>query len=675
MAQGEVVRVRRVYKAYTNFVHKSAISTQYFLRMGLCSRPAPACAPGDSGRRRNHLPLHFGPGVKLLMESFGAHYFQRRQAWRSGLTLRLRLLVQWAQKHGLLEPASAARIADMQRRLESDAVSVAFIGEMSRGKSELINAVFFGNIGARLLPVGPGRTTMCPIEIASDTRQPPSLRLLPIETRADPRALAAWHAEPQAWVQLDFPADDPEQRAAALDRTTWTVTDAAGSASGHVPRWRHATLNLSHPLLDRGMRIFDTPGLNALGAEPELTLDLLPQCDVIAFVLSADAGVTASDMAIWHDHLALGTAAGRELLVVINKADTQGDPLSPPHATETQLHRQRQDVARLLNIAPQRVLTVSARQGLEAKIRGDAALRDRSGLPLLEQALAEVLFVDRQRAWSQALGTDLARTQEEMHSLLEGRRQEIKREKSLLVHGEHPLPQALGGGLPIAQSQTPGRDGQAARIRAMQSIVYKLLQKIRRVLAMPSLDAAISQLGKDLHRTEEIAGVRQAYETVRRSVVSQWEPLQQRAEDMAQVFAAWSSEAVGPSGVPLRAPARPDMAHYAALMEKAVDAHLQFLGSNYVHKLKQAEFTDRLTNALHRRIRDICKLMEAEFSTWHQQMDSALTQALGSIPSQPTTQKTYRTPGELAGAEEAVDKLLHTLATYFLSLEEGNSDY
>ena len=132
------------------------------------------------------------------MELFGAYYFQRRQAWRSGLTLRLRLLVQWAQKHGLLEPTSAARIADMQRRLESDTVSIAFIGEMSRGKSELINAVFSGHTGTRLLPVGPGRTTMCQIEIASDTRQPPSLRLLPIETRADPRALADWNAEPVA---------------------------------------------------------------------------------------------------------------------------------------------------------------------------------------------------------------------------------------------------------------------------------------------------------------------------------------------------------------------------------------------------------------------------------------------------------------------------------------------
>jgi hypothetical protein len=173
------------------------------------------------------------------MESFSAHYFQRQQAWRSGLTLRLRLLLQWAQKHGLLEPTSAARIADVQRRLEKDTVSIAFIGEMSRGKSELINAVFFGNTGTRLLPVGPGRTTMCPIEIGSDARQPPSLRLLPIETRADPRALADWRADPQAWVQLDFPADDAEQRAAALARTTWTVSDSAGPVNRCTGRTAH----------------------------------------------------------------------------------------------------------------------------------------------------------------------------------------------------------------------------------------------------------------------------------------------------------------------------------------------------------------------------------------------------------------------------------------------------
>jgi hypothetical protein len=39
-----------------------------------------------------------------------------------------------------------------------------------------------------------------------------------------------------------------------------------------VPAWRHAVINYPHPLLKRGLVVIDTPGLNAIGAEPELTL-------------------------------------------------------------------------------------------------------------------------------------------------------------------------------------------------------------------------------------------------------------------------------------------------------------------------------------------------------------------------------------------------------------------
>ena len=64
-------------------------------------------------------------------------------------------------------------------------LSVAFVAEFSRGKSELINAIFFAEYGNRMLPSSAGRTTMCPTELMYDPSLAPSLRLLPIETRAD----------------------------------------------------------------------------------------------------------------------------------------------------------------------------------------------------------------------------------------------------------------------------------------------------------------------------------------------------------------------------------------------------------------------------------------------------------------------------------------------------------
>jgi len=48
--------------------------------------------------------------------------------------------------------------------------------------------------------------------------------------------------------------------------------------------------------------ILDTPGLNAIGTEPELTLSLLPQAHAVLFILAADAGVTKTDLEVWNRH-------------------------------------------------------------------------------------------------------------------------------------------------------------------------------------------------------------------------------------------------------------------------------------------------------------------------------------------------------------------------------------
>ena len=56
------------------------------------------------------------------------------------------------------------------------------------------------------------------------------------------------------------------------------------------PQWRHAIVNFPHPLLKQGLIIVDTPGLNAIGTEPELTLNLIPNAHAVLFILAADTG-------------------------------------------------------------------------------------------------------------------------------------------------------------------------------------------------------------------------------------------------------------------------------------------------------------------------------------------------------------------------------------------------
>ena len=145
---------------------------------------------------------------------------------------------------------------------------------------------------------------------------------------------------PDRWEHTPLEVNNPKQLAQAFARVSETrrvSTDEAralgfmhgqnpddlftANADGgvEIPRWRHALVNIAHPLLRQGLVILDTPGLNAIGAEPELTVNLITQAQAIVFVLAADTGVTQSDLTIWREHLLDDQRDAAARLVVLNK--------------------------------------------------------------------------------------------------------------------------------------------------------------------------------------------------------------------------------------------------------------------------------------------------------------------------------------------------------------------
>ncbi|MCC2635995.1 MAG: hypothetical protein K0S48_3881, partial [Ramlibacter sp.] len=113
--------------------------------------------------------------------------FDQHGAWRREFALRLKLLSEWLKDHDLLDSAVEERLRRLEGQMRSDKVMVAFVAEFSRGKSELINAIFFAGYKRRIMPASAGRTTMCPTELGYDAEVPPCLRLLPIESRLHPQ--------------------------------------------------------------------------------------------------------------------------------------------------------------------------------------------------------------------------------------------------------------------------------------------------------------------------------------------------------------------------------------------------------------------------------------------------------------------------------------------------------
>jgi hypothetical protein len=362
--------------------------------------------------------------------------------WRSQLSALIAEFQTWLSRNDLSDAQSDLRLSQLLERLREDRLNVAFVAEFSRGKSELINAIFFAGYGNRILPSSAGRTTMCPTELLHDGKKAPCIELLPIQTRAANAGVSEYKRFPEEWHSVQLDIDSAEAMQEALRHVSETIRvspdDAArlGFEVGQsavdfyqvgedglveVPRWRHAMINFPHPLLKQGLVILDTPGLNAIGAEPELTLSLLPNAHAILFILAADTGVTQSDLAIWKEHIGAGGTAKRGRMVVLNKIDGQWDELKSLREIDAEIQRQVDGCASILSLPGRQVFPVSAQKGLVAKINGDAALLERSRLPQLETALSEELIPAKQDIVRDNTEGEFADVGKRVHGLLESR--------------------------------------------------------------------------------------------------------------------------------------------------------------------------------------------------------------------------------------------------------------
>lgn len=367
---------------------------------------------------------------------------QQYAHWRAQVAQALEAYRGWAQGAELLDGAAEQRVARALARLRDDRLSVAFVAEFSRGKSELINAIFFADYGQRIVPSSPGRTTMCPTEFAWEPALVPCIRLLPIETRAERLATGDYRDVPDAWTVLPLDLSAPERMHETFLQVSLTRRVAPDEAQRYglydpddpdlattlgadglveIPRWRHALINVPHPLLQQGLVILDTPGLNAIGTEPELTLNLIPNAHAVLFILAAETGVTKSDIDVWRTHI----NAGPGRIVVLNKIDALWDELRRPHDNDAAIARQQHDAARLLGVADAQVFPVSAQKALVGKITGDLGLFERSRVGALESALFHELIPARQDILRRQLQEDLATLTGAQSALLAARGRDL----------------------------------------------------------------------------------------------------------------------------------------------------------------------------------------------------------------------------------------------------------
>jgi len=337
--------------------------------------------------------------------------------WKHTLVEAILKYQRWLEQNKMTNPDMELRIFELLEQLKSDSLTIAFVAEFARGKTELINAIFFSEYDRRLLPSEAGRTTMCPTELFYDSAEDTSyIRLLPIETRLEDTSISEHRKHPINWTSIELNTSSSEAMAEAFREVVRTKKADLTTAQrlglfdperdkGHmnsdgtvdIPMWRHALISFPHPLLKEGLRILDTPGLNAMGSEPELTLNMLPNAQAVIFVLAADTGVTKSDMEMWSHHVqALNADARHARLVVLNKVDTLWDELKDEATVNNTIQAQCNTAAKMLAIDTSSVFPVSAQKGLLAKIRHDKDLIKRSNILSLETILSTDILPKKQ---------------------------------------------------------------------------------------------------------------------------------------------------------------------------------------------------------------------------------------------------------------------------------------
>jgi hypothetical protein len=576
-----------------------------------------------------------------------ASSFDALSGWRSALVQRLEELTRFLGEHELTDVQMTAQLKALRERLVQEKLVVAFVAEFSRGKSELINAIFFSDAGRRVLPATPGRTTMCPVELAWDGEEAPALSLLPIDTRLNGLSLSELRTQPRAWTVTPLNVNDPEQLAESLRevmRTLWVSKDKARALGFwdderpddnprtdevaelvEVPAWRHALINYPHPLLKQGLVVLDTPGLNAIGAEPELTLSLLPTAHATVFILGADTGVTKSDMAIWRDHLG---AEALSRYVVLNKIDALIDPLATPEQVNEQIASQCRDTARTLDVPLERVFPLSARQALAARVADDSAGLAQSRLPALEAALGSQLMPRRRQLLEGVVLQASQGIENHVNRRLGDNRRQLA-EQMLELRG---LRGKNGSKLRLMLQRVDAEMAEfelcTTKLQAMRAVHSRMLKDALVGLSSDRLREEVSQMQASMSSSLLNLGAKKAFVALCTRLRDLLATADRQSREIRDMLGASFNRLNAEFGFSLALNPGPDLERFGEDLGLIEKSYVQYLGLSQALRLSQPKFMEQFRRMLMSKLRMVFENASAELELWNKaasaQVDSQL---------------------------------------------------
>jgi GTPase SAR1 family protein len=276
--------------------------------------------------------------------------------------------------------------------LETELFRFVVVGEFSRGKSTVINAL----LGERVLPSSVEPTTAVLTKIQGGASR--CFRLRYRDGRADESISAEQF---KTLVAPPKPAQRDKEQRRLYEQKQGELRSLA-------------LIEIIHPgsICDEGVEIVDTPGTNDLDPlREQITYDYIPRADAVLFVLTARQALTQSEYAFLQNRVLKSDVA--RIFFLLNFADTlDPDDLSTVH------NKCLSDLVQL--VESPKLYPVSAKRALASRTTrsgNSSSLSDEGGFGELERALASFLESDRVRA---KLARPLSRGKRICEELLSG---------------------------------------------------------------------------------------------------------------------------------------------------------------------------------------------------------------------------------------------------------------
>ena len=561
------------------------------------------------------------------------HDFEQYSAWRQGVVAALENYQMWVNAAELGDAVSEQRVARALRRLADDKLSVAFVAEFSRGKSELINAIFFADYGQRILPSAAGRTTMCPTELMYDAKYPPCIRLLPIETRAHNLSTSDYRDDPDAWTVLPLALEAGDAMHETFKQVSRTRMASVEEAKRYglyddsdpdvaatlddqgrieISQWRHAIINFPHPLLKQGLVILDTPGLNAIGTEPELTLNLIPSAHAVLFILAAETGVTKSDIEVWRTHI--GPGSGR--IVVLNKIDAMWDELKTEAENNSEIERQQTSVAHMLALEPRQVFPVSAQKALVGKINSDMQLLEKSRLGALEAALFNEMIPAKQDIIRKQLSDDLGALIATQQGMLAARVRDIVEQLQELKSLRGKNKSVIAHMMKRVEVEKKEFDSSLFKLQGTRSVFARLSTELYTTLGMELVQTEINKVREAMEASRFATGMRgpvkDFFDQARVNLDISSGKIGEISEMMEIMYRKFAAE----HGLTLAVPMSFSIEKYRRELDKIEDVYTKQFGTTTLLMTSRSQIMERFFDSIASRVRRTFRAANADVEAW-----------------------------------------------------------